>query len=277
MEKDNEVSGDGNSYTTLFRQYDPRIGRWLSIDPKANALESPYVGMGNNPLFYNDPFGDTIKVSEATKNNAGYQKWKKSKAGKKFLRQYGVGGINEDINVEIIMRKAGNVTQEGRVTDGSGLTETFVGGKKLVSEETYNRFKVQGKDVSKYTTSSSGGQIEFKIQFLSNENTDSRDVGSTIIHESQHVRIGMYTKKIYDDLLFYTSDQEHIIMLNNYSSPGYYTQKYEPKWSMPRGNGIADFNSERWQYYNQFRRKGETNLDIDKKTYESGESTLGYH
>ena len=33
MELDNEVSGDGNSYTTEFRQYDPRLGRWKSLDP----------------------------------------------------------------------------------------------------------------------------------------------------------------------------------------------------------------------------------------------------
>ncbi|MBT3424521.1 MAG: hypothetical protein HOD63_10470 [Bacteroidetes bacterium] len=29
IEKDNEVFGTGNSYTTMFRQYDPRLGRWF--------------------------------------------------------------------------------------------------------------------------------------------------------------------------------------------------------------------------------------------------------
>jgi len=33
MEKDDEVKGSGNSYTTEFRQYDPRLGRWMSLDP----------------------------------------------------------------------------------------------------------------------------------------------------------------------------------------------------------------------------------------------------
>ena len=33
MEKDKEIKGDGNSYTTEFRQYDPRLGRWISLDP----------------------------------------------------------------------------------------------------------------------------------------------------------------------------------------------------------------------------------------------------
>jgi RHS repeat-associated protein len=39
MERDNEVSGNGNSYTTEFRQYDPRLGRWKSLDPLASIGE----------------------------------------------------------------------------------------------------------------------------------------------------------------------------------------------------------------------------------------------
>jgi RHS repeat-associated protein len=33
MEKDDEMIGSGNSYTTYFRQYDPRLGRWKCMDP----------------------------------------------------------------------------------------------------------------------------------------------------------------------------------------------------------------------------------------------------
>ncbi|MCP4520926.1 MAG: hypothetical protein GY827_04405 [Cytophagales bacterium] len=33
MEKDDEVKGSGNSYTTHFRSYAPRLARWLSSDP----------------------------------------------------------------------------------------------------------------------------------------------------------------------------------------------------------------------------------------------------
>jgi len=57
-EKTDEISGEGNSYTTFFRQLDPRIGRWWSIDPVYKADQSPYVSMSNNPITRIDPKGD---------------------------------------------------------------------------------------------------------------------------------------------------------------------------------------------------------------------------
>ena len=59
MEHDGEVSGDGNSYTTEFRQYDPRLGRWKSLDPLMGKYpnQSPYVAFNNNPIYYTDPLG----------------------------------------------------------------------------------------------------------------------------------------------------------------------------------------------------------------------------
>lgn len=57
-EKDNEVKGEGNSYTTHYRFLDPRVGRWMSIDPVTMPSESPYSSMANNPVLYNDVNGD---------------------------------------------------------------------------------------------------------------------------------------------------------------------------------------------------------------------------
>jgi RHS repeat-associated protein len=59
MERDDEVKGLGNSYTTEFRQYDPRVGRWLSVDPLMGKYPnmSPYVALNNNPIFFADPLG----------------------------------------------------------------------------------------------------------------------------------------------------------------------------------------------------------------------------
>ncbi|AFD06129.1 RHS repeat-associated core domain-containing protein [Solitalea canadensis] len=51
-EKDKET--DWNAFD--LRMYDAKIGRWLSVDPKAQYW-SPYVGMGNNPISGVDPDG----------------------------------------------------------------------------------------------------------------------------------------------------------------------------------------------------------------------------
>ena len=58
MENDNEVKGEGNNYTTHFRQLDPRLGRWFSIDPVIKTFQSPFTSMSNNPIWRIDPNGD---------------------------------------------------------------------------------------------------------------------------------------------------------------------------------------------------------------------------
>jgi RHS repeat-associated protein len=62
MEKEGELYGDGNAYTTEFRLYDSRLGRWLSSDPVIHSHESPYIGLGNNPILYSDPRGREIWI-----------------------------------------------------------------------------------------------------------------------------------------------------------------------------------------------------------------------
>lgn len=59
MEKDDEVKGNGNSYTTPFRQYDPRVGRWKTLDPLMQKYpnQSAYAGFNNNPIYFADPTG----------------------------------------------------------------------------------------------------------------------------------------------------------------------------------------------------------------------------
>jgi RHS repeat-associated protein len=68
MELQTDLGWD--NYLAEFRSYDPTIGRWGQIDPKANEFVSPYVGMGNNPIFFVDPEGDTIKIRRT--NGEGY-------------------------------------------------------------------------------------------------------------------------------------------------------------------------------------------------------------
>jgi RHS repeat-associated protein len=71
MERDDEVSGSGNAYTTEFRGYDPRLGRWKSYDLlfKSFPWQSPYVAFDNNPIYYTDPRGLAAEGGEDEENN----------------------------------------------------------------------------------------------------------------------------------------------------------------------------------------------------------------
>jgi RHS repeat-associated protein len=57
MEGDPEVLGEGNHYTTPFREYDPRVARWWSNDRIVHSWESPYAAMAGNPVLFSDQSG----------------------------------------------------------------------------------------------------------------------------------------------------------------------------------------------------------------------------
>jgi RHS repeat-associated protein len=67
-EKDNEVYGEGNAYDFGARIQDPRLGRWLSADPKADkyAHLSPYNYVANNPIIFNDGDGKDFILMTGT-------------------------------------------------------------------------------------------------------------------------------------------------------------------------------------------------------------------
>ncbi|MGQ3012587.1 MAG: RHS repeat-associated core domain-containing protein [Flavobacteriales bacterium] len=58
-EKIDEQYGEGNAYDFGARMYDPRTGRFLSIDPLASLAPglSPYTAMANNPILMFDADG----------------------------------------------------------------------------------------------------------------------------------------------------------------------------------------------------------------------------
>jgi RHS repeat-associated protein len=98
MQKDDEVKGSGNSYTTEFRQYDPRIGRWLSLDPMMKHFSdiSPFVAFNNNPLKFVDK--DGLSPDDITK--------KEAKSVRKFEKALRKSGIDNPAEATVEQIKA---------------------------------------------------------------------------------------------------------------------------------------------------------------------------
>jgi len=59
-EKDDEIASGFES--TFCRELDTRLCRWWALDPKVSPFVSPYASMNNNPIWFNDQMGDTIRI-----------------------------------------------------------------------------------------------------------------------------------------------------------------------------------------------------------------------
>ncbi len=64
QERNDDIKGEGNSYTAAFWEYDPRIGRRWNVDPVVKPHESPFATYANNPILIVDPDGrDSVLYS----------------------------------------------------------------------------------------------------------------------------------------------------------------------------------------------------------------------
>ena len=139
-EKDDEVKGNGNSYDFDARIYDPRIGRWLSLDPLQTKYPSlsPYNFAENNPIFFADPdgkdaigkiAGNTITIS-ATIYLANNQSTKINVAeAQKSINQYwgkdfkytDEKGKEYNVKFEITVKEVSPIASENTVDEGTNF------------------------------------------------------------------------------------------------------------------------------------------------------------
>jgi len=228
-EKDDEVKGSGNSYTTRFRQYDPRIGRWQSIDPEFIPWSSPYAGQKNNPIIYNDPLGDKIigtrKEKKALKERGD---WKEIK--KEYRSLFRKGNKNLDISQvtrpELIsehgLKDIENASIQESSLSGSdqdknldhlyhsGILETVTKTFKFDNRKSGQYINTSGsvtKDYNQLTVQTDFTTGVFKKSINKYLSSQTGLISSSIKHISTGVR--------YDDVLRTNSNSNYSFFLNN--------------------------------------------------------------
>ncbi len=129
QEKDDEISGVGNSYTAEFWQYDPRLGRRWNTDPVVKSWESSYACFAGNPIFMIDPNGDNADEWDYDVKNRSLT-WVSDKGGNK----------TQHVNVINKGEKLGEASVEGNQVHVYKLrNDVVVTGKDWnFNDETYN-------------------------------------------------------------------------------------------------------------------------------------------
>ncbi|MBK8786997.1 MAG: hypothetical protein IPN43_11015 [Chitinophagaceae bacterium] len=94
-----DIEGLADYYSTFYREYDPIIGRFNSVDPLAAATDNmtTYAYANNNPIMMNDPMGDYAEAKDLPKwirdMQADYKSWHDSRYGNNFFdRGWDFGG-----------------------------------------------------------------------------------------------------------------------------------------------------------------------------------------
>ena len=180
------MKGDGNNYTTEFRQLDTRLGRWFSIDPKATPWESPYVSMGNNPIWRNDVFGDIFDEV--------------SKEGIKNHKSNTVNRINSSKNeINKIQNEISQLTKSTNISQEEALSIIDPTGRLGELNQTVNELNSAIIEINELENSN---QIYSISKLQSNENSSITGMtyhknGSVVAEFSNEISLAHELKHMY--------------------------------------------------------------------------------
>ncbi|MFA9212584.1 MAG: hypothetical protein ACEQSR_01895 [Candidatus Methylacidiphilales bacterium] len=170
QEKDDEVSGAGNTMTAEFWEYDSRLCRRWNVDPLPKIHESPYAVFANNPIYIIDKNGadSTIYVNFSGSGLTTKQQNKAVKQLRKVYEESGVKSLKVVVTTEkfIDIQKFLNYSDQFIDFDDKGP----IGVTTPVSDYQHTTLNIK------------------KINFLSNINEDfgTRYIGNLMAHESGH-------------------------------------------------------------------------------------------
>ncbi len=185
--KDNDIYGQGNAYTTEFREVDPRLGgRWWSIDPKTKAYESPYVGFSDNPIHFSDPAGDDPNPSDNTSSNNTVHEVKKGETLSGIAKANGVSlKAIEDANKN-------NVADPNKIYPGQDITVP----SKSASNNTVNNGGAAGatSNSGQVAVSVTGGSPAYSQNYAPENHPKEEDNSTFGIDVSFGAQIGFKEK-----------------------------------------------------------------------------------
>lgn len=104
QESDNEIKGNGNSVNFKYRVHDPRLGRFLSIDPlyKDYPWNSPYAFSENKVIRYVELEG--LEIKDPFDKNASI--WEKATIGKTISNESQEKVFIQHVNDKKVHREA---------------------------------------------------------------------------------------------------------------------------------------------------------------------------
>ena len=183
-EKDDEISGSGNHLDFGSRGYDPRLGKWWSIDPlfKTYPHLSPYNFAANNPIYFIDIDGEKIIVPEKADRTA-VLKMINSKAAGTFginakgelyvIKKEGAKGFSTYYRDQLIAGIEADKTIDINIKNKIGKRPTLSGDGKSMVKDNGEAFDVDKKSSGGVTFGKNGTN---QIVYISgNENKNLKD------------------------------------------------------------------------------------------------------
>ena len=114
MTQSSEIYGEGRSYSAEYWEYDSRIVRRWNLDPVIKDYESPYMCFSGNPIFFNDPDGDSPGKPKSNGSDEGQVAYTTEE---KYMST-GMGyGSSYQVSTKWIWHKGGVLQNNGKVSE----------------------------------------------------------------------------------------------------------------------------------------------------------------